>query len=260
MSTYAEPREDTLSPQDTHPEAVAEHEPLSVLEIFLLQHLGLAKSIHDHIKEGAPSLEAINLSATKPNVTCKQVSEADPDESFGILNPNPVPVTLGWAGNRAANGQGITIPANAYLVLPFQTNAVDVAVNASAIAEEAQITVMVLHYRKPVKLSSGSIGATATSDFAGSIGENSSPAFALTGASQQILAANPGRTGGVIMNPIGNAEITIWPGATPVIAGKGITLEAGGSCPLDFGTGVLLTTAVQIIGTATQTVAVLEIV
>jgi hypothetical protein len=82
--------------------------------------------------------------------------------------------------------------------------------------------------------------------------------IALTGASQNLLAANAARKGFCIFNRVGNAQLDVDPAGGAVAANTGITL-LGGDPPL-FVTGAMTPAGVITgIGTAAQSVNVWEL-
>jgi hypothetical protein len=197
---------------------------VSRLERLLHQHLWHVQAFTRWADGESPTIEFVDLTATSPSFALQDVSLAKPCASLAVINPTPVAVSVGWAGNRAAAGLGIAVPANSYIVLPVETNYVDIAASPAALAADVEINVIVFEYRTRQRLSAGGLGGagggpvtvTATSPGAVTVGV----------ASALILPANINRNGLQAVNASANA-ISIGLGHAAVL-GQDIWLAASG--------------------------------
>jgi len=192
------------------------------LERLLHQHLKVVNALRQ--VEGV-RFEVVDLSSSEPSFLLQDVNLKNPVAGLGIINPTQVSVSLGWAGNRASAGLGISIPAGSYLVLPINTNVADVAVSAAALASDAQVTVTVFEFEKPPRLSGGSLGSSGGSGL--TVVTSESPGSVSVGvASSLLLPANLSRKGLQAVNASSNA-ISLGLGHAAVL-GNDIWLAAAG--------------------------------
>lgn len=202
----------------------------SRLERLLFAHLKHVEAFTRWSQKQSPRFQVVDLTPAKPFAVPHDVSEADPVQGIGVINLNAVAISVGWPGNRAVNGQGVSVAAGGYLRIPVKTNFVDVAA-PNGFGGATQLPVFIFLYDWPPELAAGSLTGS------GSGSGGTTTAAAVTGASPRsvavgvasalALAANAGRKGSSWVNT-GTTTISLGLGAT-AIAGDDIVLAPNGS-------------------------------
>lgn len=245
---------------------------MSTPQDYLVQGLGTLQEIalahHRALQEIAHTFGAWDeassvhqLTQSKPTVPVAEVTESDQIRSIGVVNLSAVTINLGVGGNSANATGGIPVPAMSYLVLPLSFNELELAAEPSELEGlAAPARVLVIRFRRNQSLSAGRLTSqSSTGTSAVAMSANSNLAFEASNASEQLVGANPARTGLEVQNN-SSQNVTLAPGTKAAISGQGIVLEPGGSWNGMVGPRVW-GGAVQVIGAAAGPllVAVIEV-